>query len=382
MRRTLLFLFLIIFLLGINLITGCGQGAKETGGGGGGKDPFYLTISPSNPTTEEGNSIQFKAILFYHDGSSNEVSATWIASTETGTINKNGLFTAIKPGTGTITAMYTSLFISTSIYITRNGIWHFELLDPHEDRTINEIFSVESIYQTSPPNQWHYTNNDLINWSIFSDKCTMISPGVFQALKPGVETIIGTYEGFTDCLNFNILPKYILTAEADAFTTFDLVGNIGLGAYLEGYCAMGYNTTFKRLYFSFIKFDTSMIPSSLIISQANLYLYISIEETDSYIGASFDIYENSCPWSEDTLTYYNQPPKGIFFKTFSFPNSGITEYQEFDLTDLVQQWISGSKNNYGLRFENPPVSGLNITQYISRRAELYVVPKLEIDFNP
>ena len=69
-----------------------------------------ISISPDNPSTPAGTTVQFKATGYLNDQTSEDITTevTWSSSnTSVATINSSGLATAIAQGTTTITAIST-----------------------------------------------------------------------------------------------------------------------------------------------------------------------------------------------------------------------------------------------------------------------------------
>jgi hypothetical protein len=97
-----------------------------------------------------------------------------------------------------------------------------------------------------------------------------------------------------------------------------------------------------------LKFNLSSIPANATITSATLYLY----ERGNKTGQTTYIYRVTSDWNENTVTWSNWSlPGGDFDNSISYfaylpdqNNCMLT----MDTTNLVQAWVNGSYNNYGL----------------------------------
>jgi uncharacterized protein YjdB len=114
-------IFGVLFLL---VMAGCG------GGGGGGAAPAAVSlvsieVSPVNPSIAVGTTQQFKATGIYSDNSKQDLTTqvTWSSSdvavaSISNTAGSNGLATAIKVGSTTITATLGGISGTTTLTVT------------------------------------------------------------------------------------------------------------------------------------------------------------------------------------------------------------------------------------------------------------------------
>lgn len=97
-----------------------------------------------------------------------------------------------------------------------------------------------------------------------------------------------------------------------------------------------------------IEFDLSSINQSAIVSSATLSLY---HDWNRVNGASFGLYRNLNSWDESTVTwasapaYDNSAPVSIL----NISDELNEIFREWDVTSVVQDWINGTYDNYGLR---------------------------------
>lgn len=104
----------------------------------------------------------------------------------------------------------------------------------------------------------------------------------------------------------------------------------------------------KQIDRMFIQFSISYIPVNAIISSAQieLYGYSSINIQNS--RPSLSLYEVKDSWGENNINWTNQPQVGLI-ETKEFEKyDGENYWSSWDITNIVQDWVSGRKNNYGL----------------------------------
>jgi hypothetical protein len=98
---------------------------------------------------------------------------------------------------------------------------------------------------------------------------------------------------------------------------------------------------------SYLQFDLSSVPSEAVIIDANLGLYYdnSYELTSLPVG----LYRVTESWTEETVTWDNQP---TYFSEPSdiqiLSNEQSNDFVYWQIIDLVEQWLAGSVDNYGM----------------------------------
>lgn len=97
-----------------------------------------------------------------------------------------------------------------------------------------------------------------------------------------------------------------------------------------------------------VQFDTNVI-SSAAITSATLNLFHSWNNGS---GADFAIYRNTSSWDEYNVTwntapsYYEDPVAHL-----TIEDSNTWLWRSVDITSLVQGWVSGVYDNFGLRLQ-------------------------------
>jgi len=99
---------------------------------------------------------------------------------------------------------------------------------------------------------------------------------------------------------------------------------------------------------SYLKFDLSSIPSGSIVASASLNLYETTGQSDSTIR----VYQVIEDWSESEVTFNNSPNNGSsVLASTTVPGDtqfSYVSWSDTGLTDLIEDWINGTEDNYGL----------------------------------
>lgn len=90
----------------------------------------------------------------------------------------------------------------------------------------------------------------------------------------------------------------------------------------------------------FLKFDLSTLPEGATILEAKLYLYCWWGEAD--LDAQSRSVENDT-WSEDTITWNNQPAYGSVLDTVALTREARGTWRSWDVTSFVQDEFAGDK---------------------------------------
>lgn len=138
------------------------------------------------------------------------------------------------------------------------------------------------------------------------------------------------------------------TAGADAYVYEDVPGtNYGSSTILvtgrEG------GPTYYGRYRSLLQVDLSSLPSGSV-TQALLRLYMEAGGGGYPSGNSVGVHEVTASWSESTVTYGTQPAHNPVAEDIVTATSA--GWYEWDITDLVNAWKSGSKTNHGVMLKH------------------------------
>ena len=104
-------------------------------------------------------------------------------------------------------------------------------------------------------------------------------------------------------------------------------------------------TTAANDNYGMLKFNIDDIPSGSQVDSAELMLYCSYHD-----GSQLYITEIDSSWLESSVTWNSKPPIQASEYTFWHDVYGIgsQSIKDTDLTNLVQAWINGTQNNYGI----------------------------------
>jgi len=101
---------------------------------------------------------------------------------------------------------------------------------------------------------------------------------------------------------------------------------------------------------AYIKFDLSAIPEHSVIVSATLRLYASGFEGGYTTPPTVCVYRVTGSWDEATVTWDTQPS---YDNTTSYGCIEVSSgWNEWDITDLVQAWVNGTYDNYGIAIIN------------------------------
>ena len=96
--------------------------------------------------------------------------------------------------------------------------------------------------------------------------------------------------------------------------------------------------------------DLSAIPSGATINSAKLGLY-RYDFDPSGNQLTLDAYQITSSWAE-TVTYSTQPTYNPVPESSTIVSGTSPGWYEWDITNLVQQWVDGSTPNYGVAIFN------------------------------
>lgn len=107
-----------------------------------------------------------------------------------------------------------------------------------------------------------------------------------------------------------------------------------------------------------VQWDLSGIPSNANIINATLKFYGSSYMNAGGTGA-MNVYQVTAAWDENTVTWNNRPAISTLLGTVPYVDGTTTQFQlnSENLKTLVQNWVNGTTNNYGV-FLNQNNSGL------------------------
>jgi len=123
---------------------------------------------------------------------------------------------------------------------------------------------------------------------------------------------------------------------------------------------------------SFVEFDVSSLTGSNIQSAV---LTLSVDKV--YGDGVMDVSVINGNWSEDTITFDNQPNFGSPTVTVNLPQGLESTTFSIDITDIVQGWVDGGLVNYGVALFTSDASAKFYTKEGGKPATLEVVTSSE-----
>lgn len=154
-----------------------------------------------------------------------------------------------------------------------------------------------------------------------------------------------------------------------------------------------YNETEGRqeplVYYSLMKFDLSPIPQNARVNVAKLNLFRQ-NITGSNRNGTMLLTPAAEPWDEGTVNWWGKPP-AVTSRVLSFPITRVDQrdrsyfsYQEYEIKDMVQDWVNGAYANNGFYLKMAPADNLaqefrsrETTQEVNRTR---TIPKLIVDY--
>ena len=131
----------------------------------------------------------------------------------------------------------------------------------------------------------------------------------------------------------------------------------------------------------FLEFDlTSLIGTGAAVTNATISLFHSANTVN---GAQFGMYQVTSPWEELPITHDNLPSfNSTPFSILNIADSDVMVRREWDLTNLVQDWVSGTYNNYGIMVQRIDQSNPVAMISSSDSGDSNRDPKITISYDP
>lgn len=124
-----------------------------------------------------------------------------------------------------------------------------------------------------------------------------------------------------------------------------------------------------------VEFNLSTI-SGATINSAYIELYNRANSPNDYFG----IYRVTASWAEMSVTWSNQPAHyATAYAQLNVPSTGSFK---FDVKTLVQEWASGTYNNYGFKLIKRTESGTYPYFCSSDHGTSTWRPKITVDYTP
>jgi hypothetical protein len=161
----------------------------------------------------------------------------------------------------------------------------------------------------------------------------------------------------------------------------------------KNHCAVDqFRVGYDQTYFGLVRFDVASIPFNAIVTQAKLHLYATgwggaditmnahcVKRPVSFCEATWNRARAGQPWGQPGC---NDPEADrCTDAAATVTSSGIRKWYQFDLTALVQGWVSGSVANNGVVLRSPG-STSSLWFASAENADPSLRPKLVITYRP
>lgn len=104
---------------------------------------------------------------------------------------------------------------------------------------------------------------------------------------------------------------------------------------------------------AYLQFDVSAIPNNAVITEAKVGLFfkdpMSYISIPIYVKVPLAVYAINEYWEETSLNWDNQPDAYSSYEDVQTVGGDTNQYIYWDITSLVQGWVSGLKPNDGIR---------------------------------
>jgi hypothetical protein len=131
---------------------------------------------------------------------------------------------------------------------------------------------------------------------------------------------------------------------------------------------------------SFLRFDTSNIPSSAMVFSAKLTLCLAAQPVNS-AGRVHELRRALTPWAETAITWSNQPAVSTSVSA-QFTVPGSIQCDSVDVTTDVAAWVAGAPG-YGWRISDADEATGAIASYATRdEATISQRPTLTVVYLP
>ncbi len=138
--------------------------------------------------------------------------------------------------------------------------------------------------------------------------------------------------------------------------------------------------------YGLVQFDTSSIPMGSSVESASLTLYQG--SSAGFSGRTVSLYPITSAWDESTVTYNTRPSWDTAeVSSLVIPDPFINQYRTWDVTGVVQDWVDGLIENFGLITSDVHINVGSTTRhyirfYSSEAGGINLDPRLEISFTP
>ncbi len=169
-------------------------------------------------------------------------------------------------------------------------------------------------------------------------------------------------------------------AAADGYAWSGGTSNPSGGNSGVDYLRVGFSTASGN-YRTLLKFDLSSIPAGAIITSADLNLYYYAAGGTDGDPLDISVYQTAVDWSEGSLTWSKAENYYVpSYDTVTIIKGSGAGYKAWDIASLVQNWVDGTYDNYGVLLRAPTQSGSSIYRTFHSKEYGSNAPKLEVTY--
>ncbi|GFP74301.1 DNRLRE domain-containing protein [Clostridium fungisolvens] len=223
-----------------------------------------------------------------------------------------------------------------------------------------QIFKMDPLYMYDSNNEISKDVNITLN---------QMKEGYEICLKPNLDWINDTSRKYPIVIDPSITQTFYYGDKNNtSFKDFTVI-EYGTGSgnpNLSNYLRIGYDSTQKVNYNTYIQYSLPNIPSSSIITDSKLYMY----NTKAYqAGVNLNLYQVTSSWKDNSFSYTNQPThdSNILSTMVSSANGkGMGSEFVWDITSVTKKWFNGDANNGIMLKSNgstDPFIEFNSTEY-------------------
>ncbi|MCE5250198.1 Ig-like domain-containing protein [bacterium] len=149
-----------------------------------------ITITPASADILSGETVQFTATALDADGTAMEAEISWSVAGDIGTIDRNGLFTATTPGSGSVIASSDSVTVEVPVSVVKPApVLASITITPASA----DILTGETVQFTATAFDADSTAMEAeISWSVAGDIGTIDENGLFTATTAGSGSVIAS----------------------------------------------------------------------------------------------------------------------------------------------------------------------------------------------
>ncbi len=138
-----------------------------------------------------------------------------------------------------------------------------------------------------------------------------------------------------------------------------------------------------------VKFDVSDIDKSATVNSAKLEMFVEAQPRTG--SADANLYEATQEWVENEANWFKASSsdwwddeggdfEGTVQATAAIPSNAVNQWQEFDVTDLVQKFIEDPESNFGFHLKMS-VAMVTVEYVSSESDKVDKRPKLTVNYD-